>query len=109
RDADFVGRYGGEEFVALLPDVTVEGAIVAAEKIRAVFAEILVPEFDHQVTTSIGIAMMPDPGADPTPIEPAARNALYTAKHNRRNRIEIAGGWDAAQLLALSNDAPASA
>ena len=84
--------------------MTVEGAIVAAEKIRAVFAEILIPELDNHLTTSIGIAMVPDHGVDPTTIERAADHALYQAKHNGRNRIEIAGGWDVAELVGLSTE-----
>jgi diguanylate cyclase (GGDEF)-like protein len=102
RDADFVGRYGGEEFVAMLPGVSIEGALAAAEKIRSAFADILIAELDGPVTTSIGIAMIPDHGADPSTIERAADNALYAAKRNGRDCVEIAGGWDASQLLAVT-------
>jgi diguanylate cyclase (GGDEF)-like protein len=102
RDADFVGRYGGEEFVALLPGVSIEGALVAAEKIRSTFADIFVAELDRPVTVSIGIAMIPDHGGDPGTIERAADNALYAAKRNGRNRVEIAGGWTDAPELSLT-------
>jgi diguanylate cyclase (GGDEF)-like protein len=104
RDADFAGRYGGEEFVAMLPGVSIQGAIIAAEKIRSTFSDIFIADLDHAVTASIGIAMIPDHGGDPTSIERAADNALYAAKRNGRDRVEIAGSWDAAQLLSLSSE-----
>jgi diguanylate cyclase (GGDEF)-like protein len=107
RDADFVGRYGGEEFVVLLPGVSIDGAVIAAEKIRSAFADIFIAELDRSITASIGIAMIPDHGGDPTTIERAADNALYAAKRNGRDRIEIAGGWDATLVaVALDGDAP---
>jgi diguanylate cyclase (GGDEF)-like protein len=104
RDADFVGRYGGEEFVALLPGVTIQGAVAVADKIRSIFGDIFVPELDRALTGSIGVAMIPDHGGDPSTIERAADNALYAAKRNGRNRVEIAGGWDADHALALIPD-----
>jgi diguanylate cyclase (GGDEF)-like protein len=104
RDADFVGRSGGEEFVALLPGVSIEGAVTAAEKIRSTFADIFVADLDRPLTTSIGIAMVPDHGGDPSTIERAADNALYAAKRNGRNRVDIAGGSDATLLVSLMPD-----
>ncbi len=99
RDSDFVGRYGGEEFIVLLPDMTTDGALVVAEKIRTVIAEVYLSELDRPLTASIGLAMMPEHGADPTTVERAADNALYAAKRNGRNRIEAAGGWEPTSLF----------
>ncbi len=103
RDSDFVGRYGGEEFIVLLPDMTTDGALVTAEKIRSVIAEVYLAELDRPLTASIGVAMMPEHGADPTTIERAADNALYAAKRNGRNRIEVAGGWEPGNLFTLAD------
>ena len=56
RTSDFVGRYGGEEFVILLPDTGPEEAEMVAEKIRATVAAITVPGVTRSITASIGLA-----------------------------------------------------
>jgi diguanylate cyclase (GGDEF)-like protein len=97
RKSDFAGRYGGEEFVLLLQAVSMEGAATVAEKIRDALAEITVAPLDEPVTASIGIAMMPEHGVDPDTLERAADRALYAAKRNGRDRIEIAGNLEPIQ------------
>ena len=88
RDGDFAGRYGGEEFIIALPDTGTEGGLVVAEKIRQAVAEIYVPSIDEKITTSVGVATLPDDAADASGLVRAADRALYLAKTNGRNRVE---------------------
>jgi diguanylate cyclase (GGDEF)-like protein len=91
RASDTIGRYGGEEFVVLLPETRVEDAAVLAERLRCRFD-------DHgftfegatvHVTVSIGVAPW-EPGVTvPASLYSAADRALYTAKDLGRNRIEL--------------------
>jgi diguanylate cyclase (GGDEF)-like protein len=90
RTSDFVGRNGGEEFVALLPDTGVEGAIEAAEKLRAAIGRLTLPGIDRAVTASIGAAVYPHTAADGESLLRLADRALYAAKASGRNRSELA-------------------
>lgn len=56
RDSDFTGRTGGEEFAMMLPDTALDGAILAAEKIRAAIAGITLSGVDVTITASVGAA-----------------------------------------------------
>jgi diguanylate cyclase (GGDEF)-like protein len=112
RECDFAGRFGGEEFVVLLPDVDLHGARRVGEKIQSAVAGIFVPGLDRKITASIGIALVPDHGGDPETLERAADRALYSAKQKGRNRIELAGETDTIDeliepaLIALDAIAP---
>jgi diguanylate cyclase (GGDEF)-like protein len=90
RGSDFVGRYGGEEFLALLPDTGSEGAIVLAEKLRETIGQLRVSGIERPITASFGVAVMPDEAGDPESLLRVADRALYTAKANGRNRVEVA-------------------
>jgi diguanylate cyclase (GGDEF)-like protein len=90
RQSDFVGRYGGEEFLALLPATGEDGAQVIGEKIRNAIAEILVPGLESAITVSVGIAVLPDHAFDAETLAQAADRALYSAKSRGRNRVEMA-------------------
>jgi diguanylate cyclase (GGDEF)-like protein len=90
RESDFVGRYGGEEFLVLLPATGEDGARVIGEKIRSVIGEIVVPTVQRQITVSIGIAVLPDHAFDAETLAQAADRALYSAKSRGRNRVEVA-------------------
>ena len=92
RESDFVGRYGGEEFLLLLPDTDRAGATVVAETIRAAIEVIKVPGVERAVTASLGIAVTPDDAGDPIKLIRNADKALFTAKARGRNRVE--GGTD---------------
>jgi len=90
RTSDFVGRNGGEEFIALLPDTDADGAMEAAEKLRAAVARVTLPGIDRPVTTSIGAAVFPHTAADAQSLLRLADRALYAAKAGGRNRAELA-------------------
>jgi diguanylate cyclase (GGDEF)-like protein len=90
RAGDFVGRYGGEEFIFLMADTDTEGATVAAEKIRAAIAGIVVPGVEREITASLGVATIPEHAGTSDQLVRNADRALYVAKTNGRNRVEIA-------------------
>jgi predicted signal transduction protein with EAL and GGDEF domain len=89
REGDFVGRYGGEEFIVLLPDTSLELAVEVAERIRAAIADLHVLDGDRTPTASFGVAVFPDHAPDATRLVRCADRALYQAKANGRNRIEV--------------------
>ena len=93
RSADVIGRYGGEEFVIILPMTNAKKAYPLAERIRLGVAAMLVPteKGDATVTLSIGIVEITH-GAQNQSIEVMIRNAdetMYAAKQAGRNRTEI--------------------
>jgi diguanylate cyclase (GGDEF)-like protein len=90
RPYDIVGRFGGEEFVAALPDTGGEVAAVAADRLRRRVAEhpFSVGSGDvAHVTVSIGVASDRGEITDPTELLAAADSALYLAKAAGRNRV----------------------
>jgi diguanylate cyclase (GGDEF)-like protein len=88
RASDFVGRYGGEEFLILLPDTGRDEARVVAEKIRAAISTIVIA-IEQPITASLGCAVFPEDAGDPETLFRAADRALYAAKANGRNRVEV--------------------
>jgi diguanylate cyclase (GGDEF)-like protein len=90
RVRDFAGRYGGEEFAVLLPDTGTPAALEIAERIRAAIAEITLPGTDVPVTVSVGVAGFPDHASTLGRLERLADAALYVAKRQGRNRVELA-------------------
>jgi diguanylate cyclase (GGDEF)-like protein len=92
RRMDLFGRLGGEEFGALLFDVTRERALAVAEGIRSGFAAASRAADDKPVvaTVSIGIVVSHDASLDLSALLAQADHALYRAKDNGRNRVEIA-------------------
>ena len=88
RSSDFAGRYGGEEFMIIAPDITREDALQLAERLRRALAE---QEFifDGQrvtLTMSVGVALYPDDTDDPEDVIDMADEAMYEAKRDGRNR-----------------------
>jgi diguanylate cyclase (GGDEF)-like protein len=104
RSSDFVGRYGGEEFVILLPDTGRDTAQLAAEKIRSAIAATTVSGVTRPITASIGLAVLPDDAGDSVAILRQADRALYAAKSNGRNRVEVADRGERPQADDGSNN-----
>lgn len=85
RDIDFFGRWGGEEFVLIFPDVPLEGATACAEKLRRLIAEYeLFPGF--KITCSFGVTSYRT-GDSIDDIFSRIDNALYVAKDSGRDRV----------------------
>jgi diguanylate cyclase (GGDEF)-like protein len=101
RDGDFVGRYGGEEFLLLLPSTNREGALLVAEKLREAIARLTVPGVDRRITASFGVAVLPDDAVEATQLLRIADRALYSAKANGRDRVETPGRDEADPKPAL--------
>lgn len=93
RDVDFVARWGGEEFLAVLPDTDPEGAKLVAERIRHKVANQVIDVAGVgeplKVTMTLGVATVrPGEGAEQAIIRADA--ALYEGKHQGRNRVTFA-------------------
>jgi diguanylate cyclase (GGDEF)-like protein len=103
RGTDFAGRDGGEEFAILLPDTELPTAIEIAERVRLAIAEISLPGTDVSVTASIGISGFPDHASTLERLERLADAALYVAKRNGRNRVEVAEPGTAEGSVFVAN------
>jgi len=88
RASDVAARSGGEEFVVLLPGTDAIGALSVAEKLRVATHRLNVGGVS--VTGSFGVATFPDHGPDAARLLRLADRALYSAKHNGRDRVEQA-------------------
>lgn len=88
RESDFAARYGGEEFLVILVQTGVDGAQVAAEKIRALTAARHDPALPA-VTVSIGVSSFQPSDTNAMDALHRADTALYRAKRAGRNRVEI--------------------
>jgi len=97
RDVDVSGRWGGEEFLIVLPDTTLEGAIEAAERIRTAFAGVDFPAEAGmtRMTASFGVARFVT-GTDADGLVRVADEALYEAKRRGKNRVKAAAATTAA-------------
>lgn len=92
REVDTVARFGGEEFVVLLPDTDREGAVVVGEKLRRIVQTEHFEE-DHRhilpLTISVGISVFPDDAKEMDDLIDHADIALYEAKDGGRNRVIV--------------------
>ena len=87
REVDVPGRWGGEEFVVMLPQAESQKAFKVAERVRAsVEAELA----DDGLTISLGVATCPDHAQNAAELYKAADSALYAAKRNGKNRTVLA-------------------
>ncbi|OGX26375.1 MAG: hypothetical protein A3D10_08110 [Omnitrophica WOR_2 bacterium RIFCSPHIGHO2_02_FULL_48_11] len=90
RGIDIVGRYGGEEFVVVLPDTDRKGAGFVAERIRSATEATQIQAYDTvvSVTISIGLTVFPDDAESLSQLIEKADQSLYQAKSTGRNRID---------------------
>jgi two-component system, sensor histidine kinase LadS len=98
RASDICGRYGGEEFIILLPETELQGAVELAEKIRRCVIEIQIEGVENQqISASFGVAILDhqDWQAD---LISQADQALYTAKRSGRNQVVAKSALADAQL-----------
>ncbi len=86
RATDTLGRWGGEEFLAILPETGLDNASQLAEKLRATISAYVFPAVGHK-TASFGIAQI-RPDENIKDLVARADQALYLAKANGRNRVE---------------------
>jgi diguanylate cyclase (GGDEF)-like protein len=93
RSTDIVGRLGGEEFAAVLPNMNADEALAAADRVRRAFVEAAKEIDGHPVmgTLSAGIAITTDAATTVDALLARADEALYAAKEGGRNRVVVAG------------------
>ncbi len=94
KGRDIAARMGGEEFAVLLPETSVQGAAVLAEKIRQAISQVSIRRIDRNeyvgnVTLSVGVAAAQDTDTLESLVE-RADAALYVAKRGGRNRVSVA-------------------
>ncbi len=89
RPTDGLGRYGGEEFVVLMPDTTREQAVISAERLRTLLASTLIAPLAEPITVSIG-AVEFVPGESGDGFLHRVDDALYKAKRSGRNCVVAA-------------------
>ena len=89
RDKDNIGRWGGEEFLCILPDADVDTACTIAERLRQNIFEhpFVINDQTISLTVSIGVSNFPADGNHTDELFRVADTTLYTAKQNGRNRI----------------------
>jgi len=93
RSVDAIGRFGGEEFVIVLPEMDLEEARDTAERLRRKVAEKPQPLGNGQevpLTISVGVAVYPDHGQTASTLCAAADKAMYLAKQRGRNCVAMA-------------------
>ena len=86
RDMDILARWGGEEFLVLLPETDLNGAMPIAERIRQQVGQIKLPKIPEGLTISIGLCEA-EPDMELKTVINLADQALYQAKASGRNRI----------------------
>lgn len=89
RSIDVAARMGGEEFNVLLPGVDSKGGLIAAERIRSAIADCKLEKIG-QITASIGVATFLEHSDSLEELLEIADQAMYIAKRNGRNRVQIA-------------------
>lgn len=93
RAEDFVCRYGGEEFVVVLPTADLRASEARAQRIREKLRDLVVMDHGRSlglITASIGVAALPDQGINEKQLLEAADAALYRAKREGRDRVVVA-------------------
>ena len=109
RTSDIVARLGGDEFVILLPHIAaLEDGERVAQKVLDLFVDPLcIGEHELRITPSVGMALYPEHGTDTVTLMRHADLAMYQAKNNGRNRVQIYSDQmqsSTAETLVLEND-----
>ncbi|HXW15663.1 MAG TPA: diguanylate cyclase [Terriglobia bacterium] len=99
RETNLASRYGGEEFIVILPDTDVKSSMLVAERIRKAVMSMVVPSNTEkplpQLTVSMGVAAYPLHGHNLEGVIQASDKALYESKRSGRNRVTVASTPDA--------------
>lgn len=92
RDVDLPVRYGGEEFLLILPEINSEGAVVVAERIRKNLAQEVIfhGDIEIKVSASMGVAAFPEDAQNQQHLLDLADKALYLSKRLGRNQVHTA-------------------
>ncbi|WP_415888995.1 GGDEF domain-containing protein [Neptuniibacter sp. SY11_33] len=96
RKTDFLGRYGGEEFGAILTGTKGENAMIFAERLRSRIENLVVPYGEHQlkVTISLGVSELNYEQQTPMQWLEEADQALYKSKQSGRNWVSLYGDYN---------------
>lgn len=89
RNTDVIGRYGGEEFIVILPETDIEGAELVAEKVRKKIESSKILGDKREVTISLGISNYPNHTVSYEELIEKADQALYAAKNSGRNAYKV--------------------
>lgn len=89
RANDYLGRYGGEEFLLILPETRIEGATAFAERVRAAVAETPLHQNGERITLSIGVTEWRSDDDTSDSLIAEADRALFEAKAAGRNQVEV--------------------
>jgi diguanylate cyclase (GGDEF)-like protein len=108
RAYDIVGRFGGEEFVVLLPATNDTETVHVAERIRARITSLPLPAPEIQLTVSIGAAIFPHHSETLAELLHTADMAMYSAKASGRNRVHLASTNGTANPKSPHNGSPRS-
>jgi diguanylate cyclase (GGDEF)-like protein len=104
RRSDMVARFGGEEFVIILPGCGPSNAAAHAERIRRIIESAVWPK--RPITTSVGVATLSRDISNPADLIAAADKALYYSKHHGRNLVTHADTLPSKESTPSKTDAP---
>ncbi len=102
RDGDILARYGGDEFVALLPEATLETVVLVAQRIRSMVEqlEVLTPDNVRlRGTASIGLAVYPDHAESAKDLLMFADNMMYRAKQAGKDQVAVPSQEDVVEIF----------
>jgi diguanylate cyclase (GGDEF)-like protein len=108
RASDFVARFGGEEFLLVLSNTDVEGALVVCDKLRHAIASLRISGMAEKATASFGIAAFPGDATTPEALLRGADRALYAAKSAGRDCVRALRAIDPGDEPRVIRDRAAS-
>lgn len=90
RRGDYCVRWGGEEFLVLLPDAAAAGGELVAHKLRELICGLTIAGVPQGISASLGLASLTPSDTDPETLLQRADQAMYAAKHSGRNAVRVA-------------------